>query len=387
MEPTYQIAQCWTPDTWYHEGYDRARASAVLLRSTAQGMLGHYRRVLPGLPDADIGKRLADSNQRRLAAMPDLTRYPELRSMRDLVEAEWRGVKDGAELDDILAAVYADANFYLHRNIRGGLEQSARAQCSTVYFHASDHGALLAFNFDVSAATVFGPPEWPQVNKHLVAQGASSGVFLDEESPEIFPAPVMRLVGRYCRTTDDAVEMLTRYNLFWGPLNLLLADRQGNVAMIEKTACRIGVRIARDGFGFVTAMTAEHPEIHAFLEDRRAASLQARGLQAPCVDTCYWELQDRRRSIMNRLLAEAKKAPTFESMRALMQYRGPDGMVADNGEILLPGGPSVEHTVKTEIFCLGESRAAWWARDHERNIPSWERRMPDVQFDDIPSWP
>ena len=157
--------------------------------------------------------------------------------------------------------------------------------------------------------------------------------------------------------------------------------------MIEKSACRIGVRTVRDGFGFVTAMTAAHPEMHAFLEGRRAASLKARGLHAPCDDTRYWEAQDGRHRIMKRLLDQARKAPTFEALRGLMQYRGADGMVCDNGDVLRPDGPPIEHTVKTEIFCLGEGLAAWWARDHEKNIPSWERRMPDVRFDNTSLWP
>ena len=145
--------------------------------------------------------------------------------------------------------------------------------------------------------------------------GVSSGVFLDEESPEIFPAPVAKLVARYCRNADEAVEMLSRYNYFWGPGNMLIADRQHRVAMIEKSACRIGVRWGQDGFGFVTAMTAEHPEMNKFLADRRAASLPARGLKAPCADTRYWEAQDKRRAIINRLLDEARQAPTLEKLR------------------------------------------------------------------------
>ena len=71
-----------------------------------QGVLEGYCGVLPGPTHADIGRLLAESNQSRLAAAPDLSTYPELRGMRELVEAEWRGVKDGAELDDTLAVPF-----------------------------------------------------------------------------------------------------------------------------------------------------------------------------------------------------------------------------------------------------------------------------------------
>jgi hypothetical protein len=380
-------ALLWDPESCYQEARDRSRLTADVIRQNLQELLANYCRTMTGKSPSEIGRLLAESNRRRLDATPDLAKYPELRGARELVEAEWRGVRDGAGLDDMQAAIYADWNFYYHRQMRGGLDEKARAHCSAVYFHTSDRGALAAFNLDVAPDTAFTPPEWPQTNEHLVCLSVSSGVFLDEESPEIFPAPVAKLVARYCRSTDEAVEMLTRYNHFWGPCNRLIADRKGRVAMIEKSACRIGVRMARDGFGFVTAMTAEHPEMHAFLEDRRNASLKARNMRPPCVDTAYWDTQDRRRAIMNRLIDEAKKAPTFENLRALMQYRGKDGMVADNGEVLFPGGPPCEHTVRICIWCLREGVTAWWARDHAKNIPSWERRMPDLRLENIPPWP
>ena len=85
----------------------------------------------------------------------------------------------------------------------------------------------MAFNLDIGPADAFFPPEWPQVNEHLVSMDVSSGVFLDEESPEIFPAPVRKLMGRYCRSTDEAVEFLTRYNFFWGPMNRLVVEPEG----------------------------------------------------------------------------------------------------------------------------------------------------------------
>ena len=131
-------------------------------------------------------------------------------------------------------------------------------------------GASSAAGFSGSAAGFSGVVFSP------ISGGVSSGVYKDEKTPEIFPAPVYELVARYCRNTDEAVEMLTRYNHFWGPTNLLVADRQSNVAMIEKSACRIGTRRRNDGFGFITAMTAEEPGMRAFLADRRAAQQNSR---------------------------------------------------------------------------------------------------------------
>jgi len=375
----------WTVESWYQEAYAQAKANPQQ-RERAEHILHTYMAAMPGESRESVGRILAEYNNRRLAAAPDYGTYPELRGTPELIAASWKGAQDGGEMDDAQAAVNAGGLYYYHRELSGGLAKQA-AHCSVVYFHTSDHGALLGVNLDTVPSEPYGPPGWPLMNEHLVSGGVSSGVFLDEESPEIFPAPVFKLVGRYCRTAEEAVEILTRYNLFWGPGNFLVADRNGHVAMIEKSACRIGVRWSHDGFGFVTAMSAEDPGMNAYLADRRAASVEARELPNPCADTRYWDAQDNRRRIMNRLIAEAKKAPTLEAMRGIMQYRGDDGVVCDNGDVLFPGDPPIEYTIKTDIVCLSEARAQWWTRDNETGTPSWENQRPDIQYQDVLCWP
>ena len=373
----------WTADGWYGEARDASEVKAWWYQQTADFLLENYARELLGMSREQIGELLAGFNQKRLDAAPDCATYPELRGMRELIAAQWRGTKDGAGLDDAQAAVMADSQYYLKRYVYAARNA---AQCSTIFFPTSDHGPLWGVNLDTSPDEPYGPPEWPAVNEHLLLGGVSSGVYLDEESPEIFPAPVFRLVGRYCRTADEAVELLSRYNHFWGPGNLLVADRGRGVAMIEKSACRIGVRRSPDGFAFITAMTAQHPDMNAFLADRRAASLVHRGLPDPCADTRYWDAQDNRRSIMDRLLDEAREEPTLGGMRAMLQYRGEDGVVCDNGDVLFPGDPPIEHTIRTHIVCLAEARSLWWSRDNERGTPSWQNRREDVAFEDVLLW-
>jgi len=375
----------WTVQSAYAEARAAAEAKTEFIRGRAEHYLHNYMEHLPGLSREEIGRLLAESNQERLAAVPSYDTYPELRGMPEIIEAEWRGTRDGARLDDVQAATYINANFYFHRVIYSG-KVKQKAHCSVVYFPTSDHGALFANNLDTDIHEPYGPPEWPLCNEHLIIGGVSSGVYLDEESPEIFPAPVHKLVARYCRTTDEAVEMLTRYNYFWGPGNMIVIDRDQHVAMIEKTSCRIGVRHSPDGFGFITAMTAQDPDIKAYLADRRTVSVAERGLPTPCADTRYWEAQDTRHEIMERLLDEARANPTLEAMRALMQYRGEDGVVCDNGDLLHPDDPPIEFTIKTAIVCLSEGRAQWWTRDNEKEIPSWENKREDIQFENVSLW-
>ncbi len=372
----------WTKASWYDEARRDGERDREQIRKKADYRLELYEKDLSGKSRAEVGRILEKSNQDRLNAVPDLTRYPELRGMRELVEAGWRGGRDGAGLTEEQAAAAADGGFYHHRHIASG--RKSPTGCSYVYFPHSDVGPILANNLDSSPQEPFAPPAWPAVNEHLIVRGVSSGVFNDEESPEIFPVPVFRLLGRYCRSTAEAVELLTRYNYFWGPGNLIVIDRGQDVAMIEKSACRIGIRRSSDGFGLITAMTAEDPAMNAYLADRRASSLKTRQLPPDCDDAFYWRGSDQRRALMNELLDEGRKTPTLEKLRQIIQFRDPRrGLVCYNGE-LLPGGSPLEHTICTTLWLLREGRAQWWAL--EGDTPSFENRKEDVIYTDVLRW-
>lgn len=378
----------WTVQEWYDQGKARGKAEAALIRNRAGLGLDLLRER--GAGDYDAAARgLRAFHAERLNAVPDLNTYPELRGMRELVQAEQRGIAEAAELDETLAAAYFSGHAYFHRFIAAapapGATAAGQANCSCIFFPVSDRGPLFANNLDSSPREAFGPPTWPAGNEHLIIGGVSSGIYMDERSPEVFPAPVFRLVDRYCRTSSEAVDMLTRYNFFWGPQNLLVADRKRQAAMIEKSACRIGVRWSPDGFAFITAMTAEEPGMNAFLADRRAASVKARGLRPGNADEVYWAKQDARRQLMNELLDEARKAPTFEAMRRFIQFRDSvRGNVCGFGEKYLPDGPESEFTLRTIIWELRQGRAHWWAQEDGR--PSWENPKAPVTFSDVLPW-
>lgn len=373
----------WTISSWYEEARREAEANREHVRRMADFRLDILGgQITPRRSRVEVGQLLAASNRERLEAVPDLTRYPELRGMRELVEAGWRGTRDGAGLSDEQWAATCDAGFYGHRYIASG--RKPPTGCTYVFFPDSDHGPILANNLDSSPREPFGAPAWPAINEHLIFGAVSSGLFNDEQSPEIFPAPVNKIAARYCRSTDEAVEILTRYNYFWGPGNRIVIDRNRNVAMVEKSACRIGVRRSPDGFGFITAMTAQEPGMNAWLADRRAYSLKARNLPPDCDDVHYWRGGDRRRALLNELLDEGRKQPTLEKLRSIIQFRDDKrGLVCYNGE-LLPGGSPVDHTIRTTIWLLREGRAMWWAIGDGK--PSYENRREDVLFKDVLLW-
>lgn len=88
---------------------------------------------------------------------------------------------------------------------------------------------------------------------------------------------------------------------------------------------------------------------------------------------------------MRELIDEARRKPTLEGMRRFIQFRSPErGNVCGNGEILFPGGPESEYTLKTSVWLLREGRAMWWAR--EGNKPSFENQKSDVLFKDVWLW-
>ncbi|MCC7193348.1 MAG: hypothetical protein IT444_11255 [Phycisphaeraceae bacterium] len=376
----------WTIQSWYEAAFRETVPIAAVVREHADQYLQSIQDELQ-VPREEAVRLLRNFNRARLAARPSLTKYPELRGVRELVEARWRGQRDGAQLDEARWESYCGGWLFLVREVAAGRGLTwGRNECSMVFFPTSDAGPICAKNWDVNADAVITPPYWPICNEFLIFDGVSCNLPCDEVSPELFPVPMEALVARYCRTAAEAVEMLERYNDFWGPGNRMVIDRDLRVAEIEKTTRKMKVRWKPDGFGFVTGMAVEDPELQAHAKTCRENSRLMRGLPPVCADTAYWAAQDPRRELMRQLLDEAKRAPTVEAMRDLLQYRGPRGKVAGDGDILLPGGPPAEHTVRTQIWLLREGRAKWWKRDHARNIPSWKNPQPDVVYENVWTW-
>lgn len=376
----------WTIQSWYESAFREAAGSKELVRDFAEQYLRSIEEALKA-PRAEVARLLGNFNRARLAAQPSLAKFPELRGMRELIDAQWRGARDGAQLDEAQWAAHCGGWLFLVREVAAGRGLSwGRNECSMVFFSTSDAGPICAKNWDVNADAIVTPPYWPIASEFLIVDGVSCNLPCDEPSPELFPVPMNPLLARYCRTALEAVEMMERYNDFWGPGNQMVIDRDLRVAEIEKSTRKMKVRWKPDGFGFVTGMTVEDPELQAHAAACREKSRVMRGLPEVCADTAYWKAQDPRRVLMRELLEEAKQNPTVEAMRALLQYRGPRGKVAGDGDVYLPGGPEAEHTARTQIWILREGRAKWWKRDHARNIPSWKNPQPDVVYEGVWTW-
>ncbi|MBI4532039.1 MAG: hypothetical protein HY709_11035, partial [Candidatus Latescibacteria bacterium] len=55
------------------------------------------------------------------------------------------------------------------------------------------------------------------------------------------------LVLRHCTTTYEAVELMTRYNIYWGPCNCVVGDAAGRGALIEKSKYHYAVKMSDRG--------------------------------------------------------------------------------------------------------------------------------------------
>ena len=119
-EAWFRDADLWTRQGWYRGAKDLAARNAGVIRGMAQLLFDNIRTNLPGATHDDVVRLLETSNRQRLNAVPSLSKYPELRGMRELVEAMWRGWRDGAELDAARWAALCDGQFYYHRVIATG---------------------------------------------------------------------------------------------------------------------------------------------------------------------------------------------------------------------------------------------------------------------------
>lgn len=319
------------------------------------------------LPEDEAVKLVVADYQRRLDALPPHSKYPELKGMRECVVAYNQGLAEGVgtTMDDVILR----AN-YLHAIQSGPGKKpttttspaSCGPGCTLVYFPRSDRGPLIANNNDGTARWVHtNPPDWIVANRAGIILGTvSSGIFDDEVSPEQFPAPVFLMIYEQCGTTSEAVDLLTRLNLFWGPCNTLVADRHGTSAIIEKSTCRYGLRKSVDGFCATTEMSAEEPTFKSYLWETRERSVQKRGIGHDCADWAYWQACERRSTRLLKLTAEASKEPTYEKMeRIIYDHTGQVEQVHMDGSKCHPDQSDPEWSLRTAIWIINEQRARY----------------------------
>jgi hypothetical protein len=373
-------------EKYFRQGLEHGRLQGDSGPANAMALRGMLADALK-LPEREAVEAAVNNYKRRLDAVPSLIKHPELAGMRDCLMAYERGVAEGARVELIDVMIRANFIHMVTKALRVSTpkatdQATGQPGCTLAYFPDSERGPLLANNQDgVSSAQHTNEPGWIVANKAGIILGTvSSGLFNDEVSPEEFPAPVFMMVYEMCTTTAQVVDLVTRLNLFWGPMNLLIADKKGNSAVVEKSSCRYGLRVSSDGFIGTTEMSAEEPAYKKFLWEKRESSLAPRGLDHTSVDYAYWKACERRSERLMGLIGKAKSAPSMAAIESIIyDHTGEVEAVHMDGMACHPEQKpnECEWSLRTTVWVINEGRAqASFAKP-----PVSSRQAPKQWFD------
>ena len=348
---------------YHQQGWRHGRDARAAGGSNSQVLRDSLSKALR-LPGNEAVRRVVADYERRLDSLPPLAEYPELKGMRECVVAYNNGMSEGSGVsltDVILRANFLHAMTDSYRISSPSHESHLACEpgCTLVFFPRSDRGPLMANNNDgIESHKHHEGPWWIESNRAGIMIGCvSSGIFDDETSPQKFPAPVYLMVDEMCSTTSEAVDLLTRLNLFWGPCNTLVADRHGNSAVIEKSSCRYGLRKSANGFSATTEMSAEESKFKSYLWETRERSLKARGIDHNSADWAYWKACERRSARLQQMTEEASKAPTYDKMEQIIyNHTGSPDQIHMDGSKCHPDQEAGEWSLRTIIWIVNERR-------------------------------
>ncbi len=137
----------WTEENWYNEAKKWAQENNDFIQKMCKRFISILKEPIPDKEESEIINLVFQHSQKRLNAPVDLRKYPELRGMKQLISAQWKGIGDGAGIDEKHVAIYTNGLYFYHRMIctgkigNMGLAASTQgAKCSYIFFPESDHG-------------------------------------------------------------------------------------------------------------------------------------------------------------------------------------------------------------------------------------------------------
>ena len=232
--------------------------------------------IFDSLSREDLLARAVELHRRKMDAFPGTEGFPEIAGMDQYLDERPKGFAAAAGIDvrEAYLQIYWKEMFFEYLSPRRAGQWRA---CSECFLPNTDRGPLLGSGRDDIMAWYTDEPfgrSWPpplraptplqsvtvppaaegegyrrhgNVNEAGLCLETGGGALYEYEEKrelEYFPAPILDLVMRCCGTTIEAVEMLTRYNLHWGGCNLVVGDRSGNGALIEKSKYHYAVRMS-----------------------------------------------------------------------------------------------------------------------------------------------
>lgn len=132
--------------------------------------------------------------------------------------------------------------------------------------------------------------DWGATNEHGVGCTASvsCSTLMDDPIEDTWPIqgfPVLR----FAANIEQLAELFTRYTLYlWGRYSQIWADVSGDGFALEKSFRRVGIRrVGADGVLWCTEGHFEHPEMFAFIRERRLQYVERMGRHLGAGDLQY----------------------------------------------------------------------------------------------------
>lgn len=326
-------------ESGYENGFNIGKANRESLRGFLDlyGKIETWRRyakevwkvpsaaeVLEKWVQEDLFRHAERAYEKRINAVPDLSRYPELRGMKEYIQDELKGTAEGANLS-IKEIIFSHFWYDVYQLLKGHAKwlENVGAGCTTVVFRKTDVGPIIGRNTDDSVDWVqkqsygdyfpsivlrprsMGYSSGPLGNeKGLVMMGSSIDYPSEGEPDELFPVEVGDLVMRHCAKVEEALEMFKRYNMFTRRCsNIALVDAEGDAAVVEKSWRHIGIIRAKGETVFTTDGVAVHPETRSLLD----------------TSSELYTFNYRRWLNLERLTKDAASKPTVDAMWQILR--------------------------------------------------------------------
>ena len=253
----------------------------------------------------------------------DKKKYPEIQGLAAYEDEEAKGIADVFAIDyrKVLLCKYTRL---VYARITEGLvlPPLKNGRCTTVIFKDSPVGPIIGRNMDSGINAMpslqdYGEPvifQYPEEmgysyiasaaimnSQGLSIQGSSIG-YPNEPTYAKFWLGTQGLILRFCKTVEEALDLIERYNPFFGPSNLVVLDATGDTAVIEKTKNTFAVRRTDTNWIFTT--------------DGVAVEKKTRKLQGD--DTAAYQFGLQRHQLIEKLLKKEAKAPSIEAMQRIM---------------------------------------------------------------------
>lgn len=255
----------------------------------------------------------------KMDALPDLRVFPELAGMDQYLDESAAGYARGAEID--VREVYLERYMseLWHLAVYGRRVANDPGKCTEHWFPHTPNGPLLGKGWDDVMTwytdTPFPQPPDPPVEPEVVEippaeegegyriRGTSNEVGMCweqgggasyEKEPEygkpVFPVYMPKMVLERCATVLEALELMTRYNVYWGPTNAIIGDAGGNAALVEKSKYNYAVRKTSRNVLITTYGGVVDPDMQALCH----------------TESPVFKYHDRRLEVMEQIVAEAE---------------------------------------------------------------------------------